>query len=364
MKLDKTSAIHIRKGLLPLSIIYGLGVKCRNFMFSTKMLKRHSFDIPIFCIGNIAVGGTGKTPHSEFVIEVLVNAGYKVALLSRGYKRKTKGFLLASENSSVLDIGDEPFQIKQKYPQIYVAVDENRVNGIERLLKLDTPPDVIIMDDGLQHRYVIASYNILLTSYDRPYFKDELLPAGRLREKMTIKESISDFFITKCPNDLKPLELRLFEHQIDPYPYQDVFFTNLNYQALTAVFSNKTIEVSQLKDKHILLVAGIANPLVLINQLKQYTNLPVKSFTFPDHYQFTKVDIAQILEKYNKIEGDKVLLFTEKDATRLLHLNHLDPIIVEDSYSIPIKINFMLENQEELFRNKILNHVRTYTKDC
>lgn len=166
---------------------------------------------------------TGKTPHSEYLINLLQTNGFRVALLSRGYKRKTSGFLLATGDNTALDIGDEPFQIKQKYPETYVAVDANRVRGINKLLKLELPPDVIIMDDGLQHRYVFPSYSILLTSYNSPYYEDKLLPAGRLREKLTIKETIDDFIITKCPDELKPLDLRLFEHKVNPFPFQDVF---------------------------------------------------------------------------------------------------------------------------------------------
>ena len=364
MKLDKTSTIKIRKGLLPFSFVYGLGVKFRNMLFHSNVFKRQSFDIPIICIGNISVGGTGKTPHSEYIIHLLEANGFRVALLSRGYKRKTNGFVLSTSASTALDIGDEPFQIKQKFPNIYVAVDGNRVRGIQKLLQLESPPDVIIMDDGLQHRYVFPSYSILLTSYDRPYYDDKLLPAGNLREKLTIKDTIDDFIITKCPDDLKPLDLRLFEYKVNPYPFQDVFFTNFNYRGLVSIFGGQTIPIEKLRHKHILLVTGIANPFVLVNKLREFTNYPIKAFTFPDHYQFSKKDISNIVQKYEDIEGEKILVFTEKDATRLLHLPYLDNTVINDSFYVPIDVNFIIDNQEELFRTKILNHVRTYTKDC
>ena len=363
MDLKKTSTIRIRKGLLPFSFIYGLGVKFRNLLFNINIFKRQSFDIPIICIGNISVGGTGKTPHSEYLINLLQSNGFRVALLSRGYKRKTSGFLLATSDNTALDIGDEPFQIKQKYPETYVAVDANRVRGINKLLKLELPPDVIIMDDGLQHRYVFPSYSILLTSYNSPYYEDKLLPAGRLREKLTIKETIDDFIITKCPDEIKPLDLRLFEHKVNPYPFQDVFFTNFNYHALVSVFGKQTMPIKDLTQKQILLVTGIANPLVLVNKLREYTSFPVKSYTFPDHYQFVQRDVNNIVQKYNEIQGDKILIFTEKDATRLLHLSKLDDTIINNSFYIPIDVHFIVDNQEELFKTKILNHVRTYTKD-
>lgn len=362
MELERASiSINIRKGLLPVSFFYGIGVNFRNFLFQTKILKRKSFNVPIICIGNITVGGTGKTPHVEYILKLLKQQ-YKVAIISRGYKRKTSGFVLADVASTALDIGDEPYQIKKKYPDVEVAVDGDRVRGINKLLKLENPPDVIIMDDGLQHRYVKPSYNILLTDFNRPYYLDKLLPAGRLREKLKYKDTINDFFVTKCPLDLSALNIRLIEHQIRPYPFQGVFFTTFKYNSILSVFGNDTIEISELKSKHILLVTGIANPDPLIKQIRLLTKYPIKTILFEDHYQFKDEDIKRIEDDYSKLSESKIVLFTEKDAVRLLHLN-LEDTIKKSLYYIPINVEFIEETQKKIFEDKILNHVKSYSRN-
>ena len=183
--------------LWPLSILYGIGVSIRNRLFNLGILKIREFDVPIICVGNITVGGTGKTPHTESLINELKNA-YRVACLSRGYKRKTSGFVLATENSTANDIGDEPMQIKNKFPEITVAVDADRVRGIKKLMQLPEKPEVIILDDGFQHRYVKADINIMLIDYNRPIYEDHLLPLGRLRESIHAKDRANYVIVTKC----------------------------------------------------------------------------------------------------------------------------------------------------------------------
>ena len=191
--------------LWPLSVLYGLGVSIRNRLFNLGILKIREFDIPIICVGNITVGGTGKTPHTESLINELKN-DYRVACLSRGYKRKTSGFVLATENSTANDIGDEPMQIKNKFPEITVAVDADRVRGIKKLMQLPEKPEVIILDDGFQHRYVKADINIMLIDYNRPIYEDHLLPLGRLRESIHAKDRANYVIVTKCPANISPIE--------------------------------------------------------------------------------------------------------------------------------------------------------------
>ena len=211
--------IKVNDWMLPLSWLYGIGVKLRNWCFEAGILKSRSFDVPVISVGNITVGGTGKTPHVEYLIELLQQK-FHVAVLSRGYKRKSKGFIKADANSSVHDIGDEPFQMKQKYPGITVAVDKDRCHGIDLLTSNDKHLDAILLDDAFQHRYVKPGINILLVDYHRLIIYDKLLPAGRLREPLSGKNRADIVIVTKCPKDLKPMEYRVITKAMDLYPYQ------------------------------------------------------------------------------------------------------------------------------------------------
>ncbi|MDO4802473.1 MAG: tetraacyldisaccharide 4'-kinase, partial [Prevotellaceae bacterium] len=216
---------------LPLSWGYGLAVFLRNELFDLGILKSQEFDIPIIGVGNITVGGTGKTPCVEYLIRLLKD-DCKVAVLSRGYKRKTKGYVLANDNTPATDIGDEAFQIKQKFPEVIVAVDEKRVDGIKHLLQLNPKPDVVILDDCYQHRYVKPGINILLMDYNNMPDKDKLLPAGRLREPVSSRIRADIIIVTKCPADLKPIDFRVLTKEVGVYPYQRVYFSSIQYQAL------------------------------------------------------------------------------------------------------------------------------------
>lgn len=202
--------VKIHYWLYPISWIYGMGVRLRNKLFDWGYYRSKSFDVPVVCVGNLAVGGTGKTPHTEYLIKLLQQTGTNVAMLSRGYKRKSKGYVLATEETDVKRIGDEPYQIKTKFPAIRVAVDENRCHGIEQLMKLDHPKvDVVLLDDAYQHRYVKAGLNILLTDFHRLFSDDTLLPAGRLREPESGKNRAHIVIVTKCPEDIKPIDFNI-----------------------------------------------------------------------------------------------------------------------------------------------------------
>lgn len=346
--------VHINKWLLPFSWLYGLIVYFRNKFFKWGIFKQEEFDIPVICIGNITVGGTGKTPHTEYIIRLLQDK-YRVGVLSRGYKRKTKGFILAAKETSSKEIGDESFQIKNKFPNVLVAVDADRRRGIRNLLSLKNPPQVILLDDAFQHRYVKPSYTIVLSDFNRPVYEDTLLPAGRLREPSSYMDDANMIVVTKCPQDLQPIDYRIISRDINPFPYQELYFTSLGYQGLKPVFSGNNKPLSALKDKHILLVTGIASPRMIMKKLSEYTD-EVDTITYPDHYAFKSKDIKYITDKFNKINSDnKIILVTEKDAARLVTRKDIDKEIKKHLYYLPIEILFA--DNENAFRDKILKHV-------
>ena len=229
--------IKINEWLTPLSWLYGIGVGIRNQMFELGILKSKAFDVPVISVGNITVGGSGKTPHVEYLIRQLHDK-VKVAVLSRGYKRKSRGYVLADKQSTARDIGDESYQILKKFPGIYVAVDKKRCNGIERLTSDEATKDtdVILLDDAYQHRYVKPGINILLVDYHRLIIYDKLMPAGRLREPQSGKARADIVIITKCPADLKPMEFRVLTKALNLYPYQKLFFTTLEYGDLQPLY--------------------------------------------------------------------------------------------------------------------------------
>lgn len=265
--------IKINEWLLPLSWLYGLGVRLRNWMFNIGLKKSRSFDIPVISVGNITVGGSGKTPHVEYLINLL-HEKFRVAVLSRGYKRKSSGYLLADEDTTMPEIGDEPFQMKSKYKDIYVAVDKNRCHGIDRLTTDEATKDVdaILLDDAYQHRYVKPGINILLIDYHRLIIYDKLLPAGRMREPKEGTSRADIVIITKCPKDLKPMEFRVLKRALNLYPYQELYFTTLRYNALKALFSNERISLNSLpKNTNILLLTGIASPEQMMVDLQTVT---------------------------------------------------------------------------------------------
>ena len=228
----------INHWLLPLSWLYAGVVKLRNKLFDWGYLRSKSFPVPILCIGNLAVGGTGKTPHTEYLIRLLSDSGFRVATLSRGYKRRTQGFLLSSPERTAEELGDEPFQMSRKFPEVTVAVDANRCRGIAQLLQLSPTPEVILLDDAFQHRYVKAGLYILLTEYNRLWCDDAVLPAGRLREPCQGKDRAQIVIVTKCPDHLKPIDYKMVSKQLQLYPYQQIYFSRLRYGALTPLFPN------------------------------------------------------------------------------------------------------------------------------
>lgn len=356
--------IHINEWLIPLSWLYGIGVGFRNQLFNIGLLKQHDYDIPIISVGNITVGGAGKTPHVEYLIRLLKDK-VKVAVLSRGYKRKTHGYVLANDSSTVTDIGDEPYQMKQKYQDVHIAVDKKRVDGIAHITgdAETNDTDVILLDDAFQHRYVKPGINILLVDYHRLIIYDKLLPAGRLREPQSGKNRADIVIITKCPKDLKPMEFRVLTKAMNLYPYQSLYFTTIEYESLTPLFAKEksTIEKEALGDKHVMLITGIASPKQIIIDLKPHVK-EMTTLAFSDHHQFKSKDIMKINETFNAIKGEKIIVTTEKDATRLEQLEGLSEEVKQNLYVLPIKVKFMI-NQEEEFNDKIIDYVRKNSRN-
>ena len=349
--------VKINKWLLPFSWLYGIGVRIRNKLFDFNILKSKVYDIPVIAVGNISVGGTGKTPHVEYLIRLLKSQA-KVAVLSRGYKRKTKGFVLADENSTVRDIGDEPFQMKRKFPDIYVAVDEKRCDGIERLItdEQTKETDVILLDDAFQHRYVKPGINILLVDYHRQLIHDKLLPAGSMREHKEGKNRADIVIITKCPESLRPMDFRVITKAMNLYPYQTLLFTTIEYDNLQPMYCGESRPLDSIeRNEHVLLLTGIASPQYLISDLEKYSN-HITPLSFGDHHQFTPKDIEKINQQFDELPSPKLIITTEKDTVRLLGMEGLSDQVRHHIYTLPVRVKFLLE-QEETFNNKITSYV-------
>jgi len=346
--------------LFPISLIYGFIVYFRNRLYDNQIiLKSAVFKIPLISIGNITVGGTGKTPHTEYLIDVL-KSEFNVAVLSRGYKRKSKGFVLATAKSTVDEIGDEPRQVKQKHSDIIVAVDGNRTRGINTLLQKYPDLDVVLLDDAFQHRKVKANMSILLIDYSKPICKDFMLPFGNLREQESEKRRANIIIITKTPIELKPIDRRIIYSDLKAYPYQNVYFTTFNYGNLFPVFENigKEKQLSEIQDYSVLLVTGIANPEPLINYLTNEIGKNIQLIQFPDHHQFNNYDFEQIEKKFNLLNATKkVIITTEKDAMRLQIFSNIAEDLKKRWYYIPIKVVFQNNDTEE-FNKKIIEYVR------
>ena len=355
--------IHINDWLRPLSWLYGVGVGFRNWLFDSGILKGKEFDRPVICVGNITVGGTGKTPHTEMLIRMLQDQ-YRVAVLSRGYMRKTRGYIVADTQTSMRDIGDEPWQIKQKFPDTIVAVDANRRRGLTRLFT-DTETrdvDVVLLDDAFQHRYVQPSLNILLTDYHRLISDDCLLPAGRLREPISAKNRANIIIVTKCPSEMKPMEYRVVQTALAIKPYQRLFFSTFRYGHPYRLFGDTPGTDEELTpDTHILLLTGIASPQQMILDLKRLTR-HITPIAFADHHNFRAADIQKIEKTFTELQGSKRLIITtEKDASRLLPIKDLSPIVRRHIYVLPIEVEIM-RNQQEEFRKLILESIQESIK--
>lgn len=343
--MSSSSRKFLQYILKPLSWIYGGVTDVRNWMFNRGILKQVEYEVPVVSVGNLTVGGTGKTPHVEYIVGLL-SMDYNIAVLSRGYKRKTKGFLLANSNSTPSSIGDEPLQIYNKFGhRVKVAVCENRRTGIRELLRQYPQIQLIIMDDAFQHRYVKPKVSILLTDYHRPIYEDHLLPLGRLREKSHNVSRADMVIVTKCPDGLAPLTYRLISKKLDLMPYQKLYFSNFSYGGLLPVFPDDNpyhVSLGSLTAKDtVLLVTGIANPRGFVRYFKNYEMKVVVSH-YPDHHDFSRDDMKHLLEKFNGLTGErKLIITTEKDAVRLSHNPYYPDQLKAMTFYLPIGVKMI-----------------------
>ena len=323
----------------------------RNAMFDNGIKDNREFAVPTICIGNISVGGTGKTPHTEYLIELL-RSKRNVAVLSRGYGRRSKGYIKATAESLMPDIGDEPFQLKNKYPDIDVAVCEKRVNGIQKLMAGNNSIEVILLDDAYQHRHVKAGFNILLIDSNRPIWQDCVLPFGRLRESMSGIERADAVIMTKC-RDITPRQQEWCRNYIKEWTNAPLFFSKMEYGNCYPLFKEAAVSPDA---REILLVTGIAKPAPLKEEIER-RGAKVTMMRYGDHHNFSTADFREIAEKFKAMEGgSKAIMTTEKDATRLLQRGDLPQIIKENIYAIPIKVE-LLGGEEKMFNQMIEDYV-------
>lgn len=343
--------------LAPIALLFGFAVKVRNLLFDYKILKSKDVGRHTICVGNLTVGGTGKTPHVEYLVNLL-SPKYRIATLSRGYKRKTKGFRYADSDSTAELVGDEPLQMKTKFPDITVAVDGNRFRGATRIINDFPHTEVILLDDAYQHRYIKPGFSILLVDFNNLITRDHFLPFGRLRDSVKEKSRADIIIVTKCPKSIKPIDQRVITKEIGPFPYQSIFFSNFDYGKPIPVFGHIDNELSITKTTKSMAIAGIANPLPFFDHIHETTTLVQKN-AFPDHYPFSEKKIKAIFESFSNIEGqNKAIFTTEKDAVRIRSFSNLDDEIKRSIFYVPIEVNFRGDTMAD-FNLKIESYVRT-----
>ena len=320
----------------------------RNYFYDKGWLKSYAFNIPVIAVGNLSVGGTGKTPMIEYLVRLLKDE-LNLAILSRGYGRKTSGFLLGAKGTNAEMIGDEPYQFYRKFDGVKVAVDENRVRGVKTLLEENNPPDAVLLDDAFQHRRIRAGFYILMTSYGRLYSEDWVLPAGNLREPRSGSKRADVVIVSKCPGNLEENEKKSICDRLHLNEDQEVFFTGIEY-ADKAIGEKNELTLKELSSYQVLLVTGIANPSPLLEYLSE-KEIDSTHLKFSDHHQLSLSEHARIESALNKLPGDnKIVLTTEKDYVRNFESSKL-PV-----YYLPIQARF--HSGEERFKQIIHNYVR------
>jgi tetraacyldisaccharide 4'-kinase len=342
--------------LFPISLIYGAVVWLRNWFYDKNIFKSSSFNFPLICVGNLAAGGTGKTPMTEYLVELL-DEKYVTATLSRGYKRKTKGFAIAGDGTTALDIGDEPMQFHQKFPNLTVAVGEERLVAIPQLLQQKPATQVIILDDAFQHRSVKAGLNLLLTEYKNLYTRDLMLPAGDLRDIKKSSKRADIIIVTKCKTSLSEEEKNAIIKEISPLENQAVFFTEILYAQPYHLFNKTKVDITAETD--CLLLCGIANP----KPLKEFLTAHVHSYDmlrYPDHHIFTTDDLNDIKIQFEKLSSqNKIIITTEKDAVRLQKFEkELSSFPI---YVMPIKHSFLF-SQSNIFNEIVIKFIDSFQK--
>ena len=328
----------------PIGWIYAFVVKIRNWLYDKGLLYSCKYNRPVISVGNITAGGTGKTPHVEYILHLLENK-YKVAMVSRGYKRKSVGFHEASEGADSFLLGDEPYQIYRKHP-VVVAVDKDRCHAINQLLALHGDLQVFVLDDAFQYRRIRPGISILLMDYNRMVEDDHMIPYGMLREPATAKDRADVLVVSKCPPDLTPLEAAQIYKKVGPRPYQKLFYSTFRYGQLRNVF-NTGCKLSQkaLAQQHtsVLLCAAIAQPDVLETHLKSIVP-HVETLYYPDHHYMDREDVAELQARFEAMRGDsKIIVVTDKDAAKLSHNPDLPEGLKEKIFCIPLKVVFLYD---------------------
>ncbi|MEK6615901.1 MAG: tetraacyldisaccharide 4'-kinase [Bacteroidota bacterium] len=355
---------YLRFLLFPVALLYGIVIFFRNLLYNIGILSVKEFETGVIVIGNLSVGGTGKSPMIEYLIHLLKEK-FPLATLSRGYKRHTKGFLIAESNSTSFQIGDEPLQFKKKFSDVIVSVDENRKHGIKKLLSQFPELKVILLDDAFQHRRVKPGLSILLSDYNNMFYDDFLLPVGSLREWRAEKKRADVILVTKCPAHLSPVKKRIVIKKINPEPHQHVFFSQVKYGEPVSVFASTSSlllkEKGGMEEATIVLLTGISSPKPLEDYLKNKTEkiIPIH---YPDHHEYTIVEVDKVAETFNNItEKNKFIITTEKDAMRLDKPGLVEALSKLPVYYIPIEIIFD-EKEKEEFNKLVTEYVVSTNK--
>ena len=337
--------------LIPISLVYWIITSIRNLFFEIGIFKQNKFNIPIVGVGNITVGGTGKTPHSQYISKLLQN-NFKIAVLSKGYGRKTKGFKYVNIDSNYVDVGDEPLQMKKNLPELIIAVDHKRVNGVNKIMKEHPDVNCIILDDAFQHRSIKICFNILLCDYTNPIYKDWMMPVGLLRESKKGIKRADCVVISKCPENLTMEESKTIEKNLKFT--KKIFFSKIIYDKIVSLNGNKTIEKTSLKK--ILLVTGIANSNPIIEYLEKL-NIQIKHLKYKDHFHYQKKDIDRIIDYYKKQNSEIIILTTEKDAQKMKEYEELSNYPV---YYLKVSVDFI--RNKDKFDEKIMNYVKAHSQ--
>lgn len=338
---------------LPLAGLLWLAVSVRHALYACQILKQHEVKIPVVCVGNLTVGGTGKTPHAQMLVQLLGSEGVEVAVLSRGYRRKSSGFLYVEKASTACSVGDEPLQIKRRFPEVTVAVCKDRVLGVKKIVKDNPKVKVVILDDAFQYRRLKAGLSMVLTTCDNLATKDCMLPLGRLRDAASQLARAEMVIVTKCPQNLKPIDFNVLEKNLKIRPYQHLYFTTYAYGGMVRMDTGEPAPALNA-NSGVVALAGIANPQPFFDLLKaRYT--PVQTIRLPDHHRFTARDV-KLLEKAMQQQPDSVIVTTEKDAMRLADAN-IPHELKRKIYYQPIDVQF-LNNGQKSFIQKTLSYVR------
>lgn len=339
-------------------MLYGLGVRLRHKLFDSGIIKSTEFDIPIVCVGNVTVGGTGKTPMTELLVKVL-SEKYTVAVLSRGYKRKSKGFHMVEINSSFKRVGDEPKQIKLKYPDVVVAVCEDRVEGVNMIRKMCKNVNLIVLDDAFQHRHIEAWMNVVLMDYNRPIYQDKFLPLGRLRDSVEQMDRANMVICTKCPQNMTPFDMRVVLKNLELLPYQHLFFTKVISSEPRPLFADLATVTPKAGGK-VVVMAGIANPEGFVSHVaKNYTL--ISQHLYADHYTYKVKDIAVLEAEIAAASSDTIILMTEKDAVKFIASKRLSDRLKSRMFYISISHQFV-DGAQIQFERLLLEYVRENQK--